>query len=154
MGLDIRAYSKLIKTTPYDEDGDMGLNFHINPYFDNRADNILENYNYEHNEDYSFRVGSYSGYNSWRCQLCVLLGYKNYEDFWTNAEDTSPFYPLINFSDCEGTLGCAVSAQLYIDFCNYTVKAEETKDEYFINIYNEFKKAFEVASHDGAVAFL
>lgn len=72
-----------------------------------------------------------------------------------------PFFELIHFSDCEGTIGPVVSKKLAEDFAKYQKAADSfigTHDDgkpggYFAEIYAEFRKAFETASNNGAVDF-
>lgn len=94
-----------------------------------------------------------------------------------------PFFELINFSDCEGCIGPRVSAELYQDFVdnrerfirNLKQEIDFTKEtenplalepefildlelsdmdiEYYIEKYDDFLLAFELAKENGVVQF-
>lgn len=158
MGLDIIAYRKLVEVRPFDEILDIdhnydGTMFYINTYFPNTADTINEDMIYQFENTYSFCAGSYGGYGKWIAQLAELTGVISAQEYWHNADESEPFYNLINFSDCEGTLDCAVCTKLFKDFCDYEDKATELNDSYFMRLYANFKDAFEIASDNGAVKF-
>ena len=119
----------------------------------------------------SFRAGSYSGYGSWRKTLAKLIGWE-IEDLWRhvgtlvqrneNLNDVLnendrfsvdiPFVELLHFSDCEGFIGPKTSAKLHEDFLEWNEKAKVDQG-YFYEIYQEWTKAFEVASDGGCVIF-
>lgn len=71
------------------------------------------------------------------------------------VEPPTLFYLLINFSDCEGTLGTADSKRLAQEFTSYQAKAEEmfSNDSHWVAKYNLWKKAFYFATKDGCVEF-
>lgn len=70
----------------------------------------------------AFRAGSYSGYNWWREILAKLVGITDINAFWiktggiNNRKGKEPFFELINFSDCEGTLPLRECKRLKKDF--------------------------------------
>ena len=67
----------------------------------------------------NFRAGSYSGYSSFRNWLCQFATGSAPERIWEgpyDAGDSRPFFQLINFSDCEGTIGATACAKLARDF--------------------------------------
>jgi hypothetical protein len=164
MGLDIRAASKieLIHDAPADQEA-----FHVgrnDDEFADRADGLTPGL-YRCQAELSFRAGSYSGYNAWRESLAELAGYpkrmhrsdyKPPEELhaagaWEATE--GPFWELINFSDCEGTIGPKTSAKLAKDFADHQAKADAHPDEWFRDRYAMWRRAFEMASDDGAVGF-
>jgi hypothetical protein len=102
-----------------------------------------------------FRAGSYSGYGNWRRKLAKLVHGVNVEHIWENTElyKGKAFFELLNFSDCEGIIGPVVSNKLLNDFIEYDQKVQETRDEYFIETYDDFYEAFAVASNGGLVRF-
>jgi len=101
---------------------------------------------YTYDERFDFRAGSYSGYNLWRNLLDKFKG-------------DIAFQELIDFADNEGVIGSVLSNKLRDDFYKYTdeavtyAKTLGDYGDYFIENYNDFKKAFEMASDDGAVEF-
>lgn len=83
-------------------------------------------------------------------------------DIWYDPEahGDKPFFELICFSDCEGALGAEISAKLARDFAEFEERAEEhakSLGEWFgedwIYRYKAWRRAFELASENGAVCF-
>lgn len=113
---------------------------------------------------HGFRAGSYSGYNRFREDLCrAALGVEP-RKVWNDAAAYTerPFYELINFSDCEGTIGPEAAADLYRDFGEQEEAVlaavagtlDEMDLEWFAGLYAEWKEAFRVASQGhGIVEF-
>lgn len=171
MGLDITAYKGLVLANGndgFDEVGELkdGFeSFYVNEDFPGRADDIKSRHAYTATDSFGFRAGSYGGYNLWREQLAQLAGWvpiqhtprwgEPYESYaaaaWAASE--GPFWELINFSDCEGTIGSAVSKKLAEDFAKYQSKADKHYDDWFKQRYNHWRKAFEMASENGCVSF-
>lgn len=158
MGLDITAYSKIAEAEEneaFDETGELHDGFvqlYVNPDFNGRADEIKNRHAYRIGDSFSFRAGSYGGYNQWRSALAALVG-TTPSAVWENPKP-GPFMELINFSDCEGTIGASISAKLAKDFAQYQTIADENDSEYFRKKYEEWRKAFEMASDGGAVVFV
>lgn len=172
MGLDITAYSQLCETnlTRYnyetDDEGDMEhgvhVQFYINPHFNKHSENVKENVVYLYEQEFNFRAGSYSGYYEFRNTLAKIAGYPEHYSERRNTTDNfsyccciateGPFYELINFSDCEGTIDFKISEKLYKDFVNYHDIAKE-QDYFFLTTYENFMCAFEIAKNNGAVSF-
>lgn len=180
MGLDISAYSKIKKVDcVFDEDGEpidtisreriyYQFRAYVNPDFDGRADDVTNGsvYTYE-GDDYHFCAGSYSGYGQWREELARLAGYESKPvDRWGTGniqnlhsygafESTSgPFWETICFSDCEGIIGAEVSAKLAKDFSDFDEKAKtHLAESRFYDKYQQWRKAFELASDSGCVVF-
>lgn len=159
MGLDITAYRNLQPADPeqaFDENGDMVWDgnytqVYVNDNFLGRHEPLQDRMAYTHEDSFSFRAGSYSGYNAWRNELAVLAGFKSDRDAWDATE--GPFWELICFSDCEGTIGSIVSKKLAQDFADYQEKADLVDDEWFKSKYAEWRAAFEMAADNGAVDF-
>jgi len=155
MGLDITAYRGLraLRTLePYDDNYDHDdVSFYVNPDFAGRADGVDCSQAYEAEEAHRFRAGSYGGYNRWREWLASLVD-TTPQRVWA-GEKPAAFGELILFSDCEGTIGPVVAARLAQDFAAYETKAAESGDEWFMQVYRDFKLAFEMATDRGAVSF-
>ena len=148
MGLDISAFSN---ATPTDS-GD-AYQVYVTDGVPNLLDGKPEGM-YEGTDTFGFRAGSYGGYNSWRSWLSrTFLGVLP-ESVWDNPAQFSgkPFVELIHFSDCEGAIGPTVSAKLFHDF-----EANESQlngaDQWYVDVYHKWKRAFEIASKDGFVIF-
>jgi hypothetical protein len=115
-------------------------------------------------ETTGFRAGSYSGYNWWREQLCRFALDCDPSEVWGDPDAYAgrPFVELINFSDAEGAIGPRTSAKLAADFRAHEPRvaawAEEridTEDNrgYFVELFGEWKTAFELAADDGFLIF-
>jgi len=178
MGLDIYAYSNIekVENVQFDIDGDPTdpivqeqvddgdlRRFFLNPYFDGRHGDISGEHLYRFQErEHSLQIG-YMLYGRFRKELAKLAGYPKVEYMGEFREDAAawdgscagmPFEPLINFSDCEGTIGSEVCSSLLADFNNFEEKAKDFSEEYkFFENYMALKKAFEIGSRNGAVVF-
>lgn len=164
MGLDIVAYENITYVEPanideygegLDAEGEYLDQIHGYSSFPERADGLEVGKYFEAKDVYSFRAGSYSGYNFWRSELAKFAGYNSDIDFWENATNDTIFNELINFSDCEGLIGPKTSARLYQDFqINYEqARIFVSECNYFMENYEEFMKAFQMASNNGFVRF-
>lgn len=168
MGLTIQAYSKLVfapNQDPDDEEADTLVFVDVSRGFAAQAAGLRIGYHMATGEDYEFG-DSYSGYNRWRNRLAQLGGYaptlhvakagaeaelRHDVTVWNGAQ--GPFSELINFSDCEGSIGPAVSAKLLVDFGAFREQAEALNDQGFLHMYTSFQRAFALAADDGAVIF-
>jgi hypothetical protein len=114
-------------------------------------------------QSHGFRAGSYSGYNWWREQLSKFGLDRTPESVWSNKRLAgSPFVELIDFSDCEGSIGPQTSAKLFDDFLAYEDQVagwaqhaipEEDNRSYFVETYADWQRAFELAADFGFVIF-
>jgi len=172
MGLDIFAYRKL-REVPGAHPDDWGKydsdKYHVIPgdVIDNTEANFpgrtagLKAGVYTFDEEFSFRAGSYSGYNEWRDDLAWFAFDKGAHEIWADHITKGPFVELINFSDCEGEIGPIVAAKLAKDFADHQEKAKthiplhNDPDEpgWWFDRYKEWQKAFEMASDGGSVCF-
>jgi len=170
MGLDIRAYSNLLKIVPLPEDDEemekiyeqaYDLNqvvLYENPHFPGRAEGLDSGYLYQATEEpFGFRAGSYSGYGRYRDTLSMFVGM----DPGVLREDpikfeNYPFFEQVWFSDCDGFIGPIVSRKLYLDYYFYQEKFQEefAGDEYSLFLYDQWKTAFGIAFCNGAVVFV
>lgn len=162
MGLDMTAYRGLskVENPVLDSDGnpsDWGTHFksHITgeqeKHWPGRADGVEKDTVYTFAESFGFRAGSYSGYNRWRDQLAKVAGHASAAEAWA-SDHSGPFMELVNFSDCEGTIGPVVAAKLVKDFSAFK-DAAQREDEYFFQKYCDWEKAFKMAADNGAVDF-
>jgi hypothetical protein len=111
-------------------------------------------------EQHSFRAGSYSGYNWWRRQLCQFAHGVEPEEVWSDRQRYrgKPFVELIDFTDCDGRIGTKVAAKLAQDFRVHKKPAADFAttlgpENDWLEVYEEFARAFELASQDGALKF-
>lgn len=111
-----------------------------------------------------FRAGSYSGYNWWREQLCKFALDAVPNDVWGDPEhyEGRPFVELINFSDCDGSIGATTAAKLLDDFEAYADQVvgwaasaitDDDERSYFLESYGEWQNAFAIASDHGFLIF-
>jgi hypothetical protein len=112
-------------------------------------------------ETFGFRAGSYSGHGAFRDALSeVALGVTP-DIVWgdPDAYKEEPFFELINFSDCEGTIGPEACADLARDFQEGLALGVRARlesygyDGYLAEKYDEWQKAFELAADTGLVDF-
>lgn len=172
MGLDITAYSKLelieASATSQDDElykkGDVFL--YDNGSFPNAMFPLVPGIYKLNGTSFGFRAGSYSGYNQFRDLLAECIG-TSPQEVWDNPtkHETAPFYRLINFSDCEGTIGSVHAAILdmqfreskkqFVKFLKVKNKQAIIHDyvEYYTACYNNWAKAFKLAQNGGAVTF-
>lgn len=175
MGLDISAYRSIEKIDcVYDEDGepidpatrecvDYDARAYVNPDFPGRADGIEDKGVYRAKESMGIACGAYSRYNRWRDELAKLAGYPlgSYEQYghtyhshaagaWGVTE--GPFWELIYFSDCGGTIGSIASAKLAKDFAEFDERARDVGG-YFYDQYQQWRAAFDMAADGGMVLF-
>lgn len=114
-------------------------------------------------EEVGFQAGSYSGYNRWRENLCRFANGVAPDTIWFDEETWAgkPFFELVMFSDAEGTIGPKTSAKLAKDFADYELHclsaaqqlADVDEREWFVEKYEDFRAAFELAAQDGFVIF-
>lgn len=162
MGLDISYYDDLTHDANLvlNEDGepdnyDDYVSIYVNEDFPGRADDLVDGW-YKGECLGSFRGGSYGGYNQWRMQLCMAALGVAPNAIWEGTVTEGPFIELVNFSDCEGTIGPKTSAKLAKDFADWEDKIGAMVDgdeEYFMTKFRDWKAAFEAAAKNGAVCF-
>jgi len=149
MGLDVTAYKNIKWLRPIDrENDDYDLRIDISDFAERAED--LKDGDYSYSDSYGFRAGSYSGYNSWRNELALLAGFGSAKNAWT--KDSGPFWELINFSDCEGTLGTFTCKKLLLDFKEFYAQAEKIGG-YFFDLYKEWTIGMELAAENGCFNF-
>lgn len=164
MGLDITAYSKLSRLNVKTENGvlfdaETGAEIELYCYvsnledFQDRAATLENGGYYAYSQSMAFGAGGYGTYNDWRNRLAALAGYpqvngRHDEGAWVTTH--GPFWELINFSDCEGTIDSAVAAKLLRDFDEYDSKAMGQTEDFYLR-YSFWKRAFALAADGGAV---
>jgi hypothetical protein len=172
MGLDIVAYSNVEKIDNPVENEYGYIEDAVKAYvlgdFDRSLRGLEDGAWYrstDESDEVSFRAGSYSGYNLWRDSLAqIALGIPA-NNIWADPDKykDEPFFELINFADNEGTIGPIAARDLAMDFVtsrdDIERKAKEhfTTDEgdvdWFMQKYDDWTEACEIASHDGLILF-
>jgi hypothetical protein len=112
-------------------------------------------------ERLGFRAGSYIHFMEWRQALSRRALGVSAQTVWDDRSWVAePFYELLNFSDCEGTIGPEAAADLAVDFAALRAKisAQPAKDAefetWFMDSYDKFQRAFELAAGgNGLVLF-
>lgn len=115
-------------------------------------------------QEIHFRAGSYSGYNTFRNLLAKAFHGVSADDIWSNEDnyEGSPFYEMINFSDCDGVIGPYDSDKLHQDFVNgeeefqeYLMETfgDDDEVEYYLGVYRNFTHAFKLSSQNGILIF-
>lgn len=161
MGLDITAVSKAVwgrdGSDEYDGYDDNLVSAYQNGDFPDQFDYLKDGWYRVDGETFRFRAGSYGGYGAWRRSLCAQALGVDVEEIWDNPEAFKgrPFFELINFSDCEGTIGPVTSAKLAKDFKDYEGKifTGGGRIDFYLETYHDFAKAFALASDGGFVDF-
>lgn len=159
MGLDISAYSKLVLVAPCPKGGEDTPDLHV---LVSDVPGVMHSgiepglYRVDGDEMH-FRAGSYSGYNMWRAELCQRALGIDPRKLWEDPDKFAgkPFVGLINFSDCEGSIGGEVARKLSVDFENHreTMSKGYVGASWFFDYYEKWLAAFAIAADSGVVRF-
>lgn len=174
MGLAIMAYEHAALTPPHERTDDEGnycgnelgwyggkghVYANVDHGFDHALGSLQQGRCYVTSGDtYDFQAGSYSGYGYWRAVLCEnALGVPP-QIVWSSPEKfvERPFFHLINFSDCEGTIGPEICRKLATDFRMHNGKLALFNgdfEDWIADKYQDWQEAFTLAQEDGLVLF-
>lgn len=164
MGLDIRVATSILEITDKDRivEGDYYLHvLHDHPEME-RASDIKEGYYDLTGESFSFRAGSYSGYNFFRNLLSEAILGVPAKMVWERTEfyEKKPFFELINFSDCEGCMGPEVSKKLYNDFeenkekfYTFVKNKYQFESQFYTRVYDDFMTGYGMVGDEGVLIF-
>lgn len=157
MGLDIEAFQGIKRAEDQgdDADDDAWL-LHRPEGLPDRTDGIALGRYECVGESLRFRAGSYSGYNLWREWLAKTFLDATPAQVWDGADDRfkgKPFVELINFTDCDGFIGPKTSAKLAKDFAEHAPPKMPRLDQFYVENYALWRKAFEIAAGNGVVIF-
>ncbi len=163
MGLDIMVYEcvELVKEMTVEECNDSdwdetdGLTYLYHSWPE-RTDGMADGIYRFSGKVEGFRAGSYGGYNAWRNMLSRFgLGMSD-EMVWIQRAQ-GPFSELVNFADNEGFIGPKTSAKLAKDFRDHLSRARgamvKADDGHWLDKYEEWMSAFELAAGTGVVKF-
>ena len=112
--------------------------------------------------EFSFRAGSYSGYNEWRDALAQRALGVSAVVVWAAVDSyaTRPFFELVNFADNQGSIGPLAAADLAADFRGLRAKVtsqpldDPDEEAWFRARYDSFAHAFDLAARgNGLVVF-
>lgn len=170
MGLDITSYSRL-RFVRHRSESDPGeymdryVYLYDNPDFPEHLDEYQSGF-YEQlpgSERMEFCAGSYGGYNMWRDILSKFSLDADPRTVWMNEElfQDRPFFELVHFSNCEGTIGTDTCTKLAKDFQDFAEKAERFAEnlrdswggEWWLEKYREWQEALELATDGGFILF-
>jgi hypothetical protein len=166
MGLDVTAYQRIIRAGDHHEpDGVKYVRLTINADFPNAAPELTGGiYLYEGGRTMNVVGMPYSMFNEWRNWLAKVAGYPAVPEQRADglpdhafargawAAGAGPFIDLINFSDCEGTIGPAACVRLLADFDRFLQEAD-AQDAWFIETYQAFRTGLQIAAPAGCLAF-
>ena len=163
MGLDIVAFEHASPVIPCDQDLEED-DEHVVAWVDEDMARSLRGLQmgrcYETSGNViEFRAGSYSGYNKWRDELARRALDLPAATVWEDPSRfvEAPFFELINFSDCEGTIGPDAAADLATDFCALRARiaaqplANPQEETWFMDVHDQFQEAFELAASGGGL---
>ena len=106
---------------------------------------------YTAQQTFRFDVGSYSRYVRWLEQLARLVGIPSIDLFWCSPKPT-PFAELLDFADCNATMGTAACAKLAHDFGDWALKAARHGEPYFRDQYVLWHRACDIAAQQGCIS--
>ena len=161
MGLDIAAYSRLIKViNPGKDRGDL-ITLTDNTDFPGRIAPQTEG-QYTHGEEMDVIYMGYGRYNHWREWLAKLAGYTpvgnnpNLPSYYSGgawAATSGPFWELICFSDCEGTIGTDACRKLLKDFNEWEQRAQDNSTGPEFDHYVDMHNGLKLAAQGGCLKF-
>ena len=153
MGLDITAYSNIKKRELLEyEEGE--YYFSNSGFIQSNMPNIEnKEIQIEFDEEFGFRAGSYSGYNRFRNELCLVSNNISAEKLWNSENENLKFYWFVNFTDCDGYIGTSYCKILYDEFYKYEKGIKLILDKYYHQTYDNFKEAFRLGANNGLVDF-
>lgn len=166
MGIDVTWYSHVTPLHGLSDDAaeEMGgTRFCANDDFPGREAPLVGGWHTFQNHGDVLTMG-YISYTHWRNWLAKIAGWPSKADPFSSNEAShcvdcwdgaqGPFAELINFSDCEGTLGATVCSKLAKDFAEFDAKAAASGTGYYYEIYKRFRHATETAAATrGAIRF-
>jgi len=158
MGLDVFWYTGLKRIADLDSDVD-GARIYDNADFPGRC--MLKEGVYEYEDGGFVYSAPYSAYSRWRNELARMAGYRATTDresrfaYSDNVYFGGPFFELIYFSDCEGTISGTEAVRIYNDFVKFLPVANDwfAEDDKFRINYNKWLDAFERIDSEGAIVF-
>jgi hypothetical protein len=112
-----------------------------------RTEGVQAGQKYTYADYDSFSAGL--GHSRWRRHLSELALGMSDEDV-RRKRFKGPFTELIDFGDSMGVIGFVVAGKLTKDFADYQGAADFEPDGW-LNVYNEWRRALEMAADGGAV---
>lgn len=176
MGVDIRGYTNIRKIEAVlDEDGEPldpttrepmqdALKLWVNPDYPERAADIADKGVYAYDECAGHASYGYGSYNFWRDHLAKLAGwplgsYEQYGRSWDSHAasawhaDGGKLWELINFSDCEGTIGPAACTKIAAELREIAATDPQFPRPHDRAFFDEMVKIFEAVAGNGCVVF-
>jgi len=156
MGLSVSVYKDLVLSN--EDEGDFYVE-QITPEWDWKIKNLVKGAWYKAGFYKEALDYAYSSHLKFRKELLKLIGRQKlihpYTDdiVWGLIPKDMPFEPLINFADNEGVLDWEVCTTLYNTFVGYLPLATQSLDAYYLERYENWLLAFELAKDNGAIVF-
>lgn len=180
MGLTVHAFSNLRSVDVFVNEQDKAIEIEtgkaievfvpaIDPDFAHYALDLEHDKFYKFDKHYHFEAGSYSYYNDFLKELAKFAIAENDLEFCGGDDEDEdvrsyfdscycwplwPFSQLIEFSDCDGTLGVSTVKKLARDFEEHAKLAQAHPNEIFRKDYSNWQTALEVASDNGGISFM
>ena len=156
MALQVIAYSglRVVRSLGSTEDPSAvqdGITFQVHPGFPRQAGGIDPQLVYSAQQTFRFDVGSYSRYLRWLEQLARVVGIPSIDLFWRSPKPIA-FAELLDFADCNATMGSVTCAKLAHDFQDWAVKAARSTESYFREQYAFWGRACDIAALHGCIS--
>lgn len=162
MGLDVTAFCRVQKVSDNDSDDEpRRIRLVMNPSFPGRDAGLDGDGIYSYMDAVDVLSRPYGAYNRWRETLAKLAGYpltrRIDDDRASHAAGcwdatSGPFYELIDFSDCEGSIGPVAAAKLAQDFAEWDERAKALSSDFY-SVYTKFRAGCDLAADGGAILF-
>lgn len=172
MGLDITAIKNATFVRMHDDGEDdwydEGLyRVRANSDFPGRESPLVADGLYSYTESMRCLGLSYIGYSIWRDRLAKLAGYPAVEtegpfhrveprhDAGCRDAGAGPFYELIWFSDCKGSIGTEACKKLLVDFDKWDELASSSCGDvdWFYRVYRKLHDGVRLAADGGFLDF-
>jgi len=126
---------------------------------------------YRSDESHGFCAGSYCWYSDWRNHLARIVGWPKHSrashgshlssrhDYARSAWNATEgkLWEWISFSDCEGIIGSIAAKKIYAEMLEIKITLDDFDDKCqysnFMDKWDDWLKAFEMAADGGAVEF-
>jgi len=141
---------------------------YANDHFPGREHPLIDGKIMRADDGMSFRAGSYCWYGDWRDNLARLAGWPqaklsdehgNRFLFQLSAclASGGPLWEWLCFSDCEGIIGSIAAKKIYAEMLEIKITLDDFDDKCqyssFMDKWDDWLKAFEMAADGGAVEF-
>ena len=136
MGLDISSFRRAVPVSPEEQEQvnaaedprnlayDLGAHIpYIHPTWPERFAPLQPDIAYRDDAGPDWSA-SYGGYGVFRRDLALLVGVVDLDAWWRDPNPETPFFELLDFSDCEGAIGPEACAAIARDFAEWQARAD------------------------------